>query len=265
MNSIKRLNKGLVAWRSRFDARFMIAIFSGLCNAGAHASAFEPDRDWFFATCKSLHNFKRTSASTAVPTSVARLNDQAIESINGFFDLWKVHGDGDQRKLAYILATARRESQGTWRPVREAPGCGTDETCREKAIGKLLSSRALASGRPVAENYAKPAWNGQRYYGRGYIQLTFPVNYKRADDKLVTGTKLFDKPDSVMEERIAQTILVRAMMEGWYGAKRPLSYWLNAQSEDWLNARNNVNPGSPNKAVTAESAKEINGCLRPAR
>ncbi|WP_162244424.1 glycoside hydrolase family 19 protein [Burkholderia sp. Leaf177] len=114
---------------------------------------------------------------------------------------------------------------------------------------------------PTPDNYAKPASNGKRYYGRGFIQLTFPGNYKRADERLGTGTSLYDNPDSVMEENTAQTILVRAMMEGWYGAKKPLSQWLNASSEDWLNARNNVNPHSPNKSITAESAKEINGCL----
>jgi hypothetical protein len=206
---------------------------------------FKPDRDHFFAKCTDL-----------------RLRRAQIGAVNGLMDRWEQHGDGDKRKLAFILATARRESSGTWMPVREAPRCGSDEGCRERAIGRMLQVRAERRGRTPRANYALPTRNGQRYYGRGYIQLTFEGNYLRAGEKLGLGDRLRRSPDEVMQPELAQSILVRAMMEGWYGDGRPLSHWLNDAREDWINARNNVNPGSPNKPLVAASARYINSCLR---
>jgi Chitinase class I len=230
-------------------------------SAEARDPIFEPDRDWFFSHC-SLHNYERTSEITAIRKQATVFTPEIKTSINGIFDVWSKYGDGDKQKLAYILATARRESSGTWQPVREAPKCRSDEACRERVIGDLLAKRAKAKNKPVSENYARPAPNGNRYYGRGYIQLTFENNYCRADRLLKSGTQLHANPDEALEQRVAQTILVRGMLEGWYGSRKPLSYWINSESVDWINARNNVNPKSPNKSITAESAKEIYKCLR---
>jgi hypothetical protein len=52
------------------------------------------------------------------------------------------------------------------------------------------------------------------------------------------------------------------MLEGWYGSKRPLSHYINDVTVDWINARNNVNPNSPNKPVTAAYAMDLNDCLQ---
>ncbi|KQR76956.1 hypothetical protein ASG35_11770 [Burkholderia sp. Leaf177] len=129
---------------------FLLASASCLhvAHANANAGTFEPDREWFFKKCKTIHNFKKISDKEAIRISASRLDNNAIKSINGLFDVWRSYGDNDKRKLAYILATARRESDGTWQPIREAPGCRTDEICRERAIGALLHDRAAAKGKP---------------------------------------------------------------------------------------------------------------------
>jgi hypothetical protein len=236
----------------------MIAALS--CGTSATA-AFRPDRAALLEQCV-MHDFRQVSKTLAVPARATRLTADQRAAIASILDVWAERGDNDKRKLAYILATARRESQGSWRPIREAPGCGTDERCRERAISRLLASRAKL-GKAPRPNYAKPAANGQRYYGRGFIQLTHEGSYLRAGEKLGMGSNLHDHPDRVMESPIAQTILVRAMMEGWYGNKKPLSFYFNDLQNDWLNARNSVNPGSPHKPIMAASAREINACLKP--
>jgi hypothetical protein len=249
------------ALRTPFREFPMIAIVCvGMVSTAVRAQTFEPDRDSFFKTCR-LHSFRQTSATTAARAAPSPFNDASVASINGIFDKWKMYGDDDQRKLAFILATAKRESQGTWEPVREVPSCGSDEGCRERAIGKLLADRGAKNQKPVRPNYAAIEKNGQRYYGRGYIQITLPENYRRAGKLMGVGDDLYNQPDKVMEEDTAQTLLVKGMMEGWFGVKKPLSRWFNAERSDWIHARDNVNPGSPHKPITAESAKEINECL----
>ena len=230
----------------------------------ASAKSFIPDRAYFFEQCSTMTNFVMAGPDKAARQGTTRIADNMRTAIARLFDTWEREGDTDKRRLAFILATARRESMSTWRPVREAPQCGEDETCRERVIGTLLAARAARNHTAVPVNYALPAPNGRRYYGRGYIQLTFQSNYERADRLLGTGTELRDDPDKVMELATAEVLLVRGMLLGWFGNHEPLSSYLGDGREDWIGARKNVNPGSPNKPITAESAKEILGCLRSA-
>jgi hypothetical protein len=160
------------------------------------SSTFRPDPDYFFDKCASIAKYNSDckkpedcKAAGKVPLSVAQK-----KVISYFFKEWILYGDWDSRKLGYILGTVFRESEGTFCPVREAPRCCLNEDCREKEIG-----------RP----YSKKASNGQRYYGRGYIQLTGSQRYKNIGTDLGVGLELYDHPDTVMQPDIAAEIAVR--------------------------------------------------------
>lgn len=223
---------------------------------------FKADRTWFFDKCAVLQNYEMNKEGTAaIKKGKTSLSEPMRAGLNHLFDSWERFGDADKNRLAFILGTARRESMGTFEPVREAPRCGSDETCREQAIGKLLANRAAKASKPVRANYALPDANGQRYYGRGFVQLTLRENYQKTGSKL--GFDLVSAPDKVLDPDIAGEILIRSILEGWYGSRKPLSTYINRQKVDWINARNNVNPGSPNKPVTAAYAQDFVACLRP--
>jgi hypothetical protein len=248
--------------KPRRCACLALAALMAHCPATS-AAGYVPDRKYFFDHCSKITNYAMAGEDRAVPRGTGQLTNDMRVAIGGLFDTWEAEGDTDPKRLAFILATARRESMGTWQPVREAPKCKEDEACRERVIGRLLADRAAKYNRALRPNYAQPALNGRRYYGRGYIQLTFESNYKHADRRLGNGTTLHDNPDRAMELATAQLILVRGMLAGWFGSHKPLSYYLDNNREDWIHARDNVNPGSDNKAITAESAKEILACIRP--
>lgn len=227
----------------------------------AVAAAFTPDREFLFQRCAVLNNYDM-AGTQVVPRGRTRLTDSMKQGLNELIDVWEKHGDIDPRRLAFVLATARRESQSTFDPIREAPKCGEDEQCRERAIGRMLAERAERKGVKPRANYAAADAAGRRYYGRGFIQLTFERNYEWAGGKL--GIDLVNDPNEALEPKIAAEILVRAMLEGWYGSNQPLAHYIDGSKADWINARNNVNPGSPNKPVTAAYAKDLNRCLRRA-
>ena len=232
-----------------------------LAAANGSAATFVPDREMFFQRCAVLANYEMDQAQTAaVPHGRTKLSPSMKEGINRLFDVWAKHEDDDGRRLAFILATARRESMGTFLPIREAPKCGTDEGCRERAIGELLARRAARDRKPVKANYALPHANGSRYYGRGYIQLTHHDGYARASRQV--DRDLVKNPDLALDPAVAGEILVRGMLQGWFGSKKPLSAYISGDQADWINARNNVNPGSPNKPVTAAYAKDFWTCLQ---
>jgi hypothetical protein len=225
---------------------------------------FKPDRAYFYETCGSITNFfqKEKNGPAFVAARKTAITPEMRENIESFFDYWEKVGDSDKRKLAYILATAYRESQESFKPIREAENhCKLDEVCREKSIEKVLKDKT-PEGKHVPHNYALPEPNGKRYYGRGYVQLTFGTNYKRVGKKLGMGDRLYENPDDVLQPEIAVKILMNGMIEGGYFGKTRLSDYFDGLREEWECARRIVNPGSSNKAITADLGKEFRNCLR---
>lgn len=116
------------------------------------------------------------------------------------------------RQLAYILATAAWETAHTMKPVKEA--YRRSEDWRKKNLRYFP------------------------WYGRGFVQLTWEANYKRAQEEL--GVDLTTNPDAALNAAVAARILVRGMLRGWFTGKR-LADYINDQKCDYRNARRIVN------------------------
>lgn len=101
-------------------------------------------------------------------------------------------------QLAYMLATAWWETAKTMQPVREAFYIAPGD------FGK-------------AEAWRKKNLHYYPFYGRGFVQLTWKDNYKKATAKL--GHDFVNDPDAVMELRYAVPIMFDGMKEGWFTGK----------------------------------------------
>lgn len=234
-----------------------IAALSG----AAQAQGFKADRERFFSKCARLSTYEQAPSGGVVPGRSFVANSSQLQGMRQLLDAWERLGDESPERLAFVLATARRESADRFQSIREAPGCGTNESCRELAIERMLAKRAKANGVAPRPNYALPAKNGQRYYGRGFSQITGEGNYRFAGGKL--GLNLLDEPDLALRQDIAETLLIRGMLEGWFGNRRPLSKSIGATAQDFESARATINPNSPNKSVTAAYARDFLYCLQP--
>lgn len=124
-------------------------------------------------------------------------------------------------EAAYILGTAAWETNYTFEPVREAYYLGSK-----------------------AEAYRKKL-RYYPWYGRGFVQLTWEENYKKAGKRI--GVDLTTNPDKAMDPYIAAEILVVGMKEGWFTGK-DLDDYIDSvdesDKEDFLefyNARRIVN------------------------
>jgi hypothetical protein len=137
-----------------------------------------------------------------------------------------------RNQLAYILATAYHETAHTMKPVEEA--FWLSDTWRK---------------------------NNLKYYpwhGRGYVQLTWDYNYKRAEDKL--GIPFTKDPKLVMVPENAAKIIVLGMIEGWFTGKK-LSDYITLQKSDFVNARRIIN-GVDKKDLIAGIAKDYDADLK---
>ena len=142
--------------------------------------------------------------------------------------------DLDEQKLAYIMATSEWETAHSHEPVVEAFW--------------------------LSESWRR---NNLRYYpwhGRGFVQLTWEDNYKRAQDELGLGTLLTDDPDKAMEPTIAAQIIVRGMAQGWYTGKK-LSDYIGGGQADYVEARRIVN-GTDKAKEIADIAEEYETLIR---
>lgn len=154
--------------------------------------------------------------------SLAQSQVDGMEAILAAFEqdynLW------DLRWLAYALATTFHETSQEMQPIEE--------------YGK-------GGGQP----YGKPdPTTGQAYYGRGYVQLTWDSNYRRADEEL--GLKDDDScywnADNQLRGDIAAPTMFLGMSEGWFrsnsgGQPQTLGQYFNDTRDDPYGAREIIN------------------------
>jgi putative chitinase len=155
---------------------------------------------------------KLAKAFADLLTSVFGLNAEQQNSVREIVRAFEQYGDGDQRKLAYILAVAWHES-------------------RLKPIPEIRAKQGTE------------VWNIQQkywpsgYYGRGYVQLTWQDNYRKMSD--VIGVDLVRNPDAALIPRNAARIMVIGIMKGMFTGRK-LADYINNQGADYYNARRTV-------------------------
>lgn len=121
-------------------------------------------------------------------------------------------------QIAYILATAEHESDAF-------------STLEEYSSGSQYEGRAdLGNTQPG---------DGQRFVGRGYVQLTGRRNYTKYAE--LTGIDLIRYPSVLMNwPALSVFVIVDGMVRGVYTTRR-LDEFVNTGKQDFFNARLIVN------------------------
>lgn len=153
---------------------------------------------------------------------------------------------------AYALATAYHETAHTMQPIKEYGGNAYfnrrygpegDNPARARKMGNRLPG------------------DGARYCGRGYVQLTWFVNYLKAE--LALGIPLVANPDKAMEPDIASDIMVFGMEQGWFTGKAMHHYLPSrgaATRNQFKNARKIIN-GTDKDIIIADYALRFQEAL----
>lgn len=177
-----------------------------------------------------------------------RLTQKQVNALEAFLAAVEKYGAKlSLRELAYIFATTHHETAKTFLPLEEF-------------------------GKGKGKKYGR-AINGKRYYGRGYVQLTWDYNYLKATQELIkqfpaivadveakTG-KTFDlveHPELAMDVDVAAAVLIAGSVQGWFTGKK-LSDYINANKADYINARRVINGLDKAKLIAdqAQKYKEI--------
>jgi putative chitinase len=143
------------------------------------------------------------------------------DQVVGIETLLKAMKDWPVPWVAYALATADIETAHTFQPVREAYW--------------------------LSEDWRKKNLRYYPHYGRGYVQLTWPANYAKADAELNLGGALVADLDKAMDPYIAADVMVRGMEEGWFTGKKLADYL----PSDYVNARRIINGTDKARQIAA--------------
>lgn len=134
---------------------------------------------------------------------VGTLNESQVAGTEVILDAWAERGDGNDRHLAYLLATSWHETAHTMQPIHERGAKAYfDKYEPDTKIGKALGNTARG--------------DGYRYRGRGYVQLTGRTNYRKFG--------IEDQPDKALDPEIAANILVIGCLKGWFTGKALADY-----------------------------------------
>ncbi|WP_370868990.1 hypothetical protein [Ectorhizobium quercum] len=172
-----------------------------------------------------------------------RLRAGQVEGMAAILDRFEeTMPEGDDRWLAYMLATAFHETAETMQPVRE-----TLAASDARAIAILDDAFARGRLKSVKTPYWRPDKDGRSWLGRGFVQLTHRRNYEAMSR--ATGIDLVAAPERAMEMAVAVTILFRGMIDGSFTGRR-LADAFSPAKEDWTGARRIIN-GTDRAALIA--------------
>jgi len=153
------------------------------------------------------------------------LAQEQVDGQEAILTRWETDPPSDDlRHLAYCLSTQLHETASTCQPIEE--------------YGK---GAGMSYGKPDPETK-------QVYYGRGYVQLTWRDNYKRATREL--GLEGDDDLEwhagRALDPIIAAEVMFIGMMEGWFrtgkdGTPETLGKYFNADRDDAFSARDIIN------------------------
>ena len=152
--------------------------------------------------------------------SLYQFTQSGLELVDKIFEDERIESIED---AAYILATVRHETAGSYKPISE--------------YGK-------GKGKPYG---LIDSITGQIYYGRGYVQLTWKENYEKFQSlfhKDISNWRfkfdLINNPDQVMNIELAYEIMIIGMTKGLFTGKK-LSDYINDEKVDYFNARKIIN------------------------
>ena len=193
----------------------------------------------------------RAKFFTAFRTQFDDLNKSQVQGYDAIFDYWDKSNLTDNRWLAYALATAFHETGGDLQPVREG-FCSSDQ-------GSINAVTDIFNREIISENYALPEANGQSYFGRGLVQITWGYNYKNLGQAIGIGDDLYDRPSLALNMDIAVKILFTGMVDGLYTSHSLRKYFFEDRT-DWVNARKIIN-GLDKADLIADHGQKFLRCL----
>jgi hypothetical protein len=182
--------------------------------------------------------------------SLRKLLNEMKKQYYNYFD------DFNEKFVSYMLATIRIESYAYrqrlfFKPISE-------DISYDKAEVDYGSGPTASDRRRAILNHNTNIGDGYKYRGRGLVQLTWKINYKKF--KSITGIDIVTSPELCLEVSTAVSIMMKGMRDGGFRPEHTLELYLGEGKRDYFNARliiNGYRHGIPDKADEFEDYAEL--------
>jgi hypothetical protein len=156
-----------------------------------------------------MNKIDREKTFSNIRKEFGALKQAQVDGFNVVFDEYEKRELSDIRYLCYIAATIYHETAKTMQPIEE--------------YGK-------GKGKP---------YEG-KYYGRGYVQLTWLENYRKATLKNLKGWNFVLHPELALQVEPSIWICFEGMINGWFTGKK-LSDYFNSEANGFVRSRKIIN------------------------
>ncbi len=158
-----------------------------------------------------ISHWSRMNPETMLKLTALQFGNPALAVSDGLRFLFKkIVADPkvmDLRWGAYMLATAKAET-GKFLPIEEYESLWKKSTGKGQYAEELSVTDAAGTTRKL------------RYYGRGYVQLTWQKNYRSMGEALGLGETLVHAPERALEPEIAYNVASLGMREGRFASDK---------------------------------------------
>lgn len=181
-----------------------------------------------------------------------RLSQSQVDGLNVILEAWAKENIADTRILAYLLATAYHETARRMQPIDEFDGGDS------RYFFRMYDKDGERPGVAAQLGNTEPG-DGERFHGRGYVQVTGRRNYKRMGE--LVGADLIGNPDLAKDPGIAALILFEGALRrqsghgDFTGAALEDFFKLAPNVADWRNARKVINGLDRADEIASEALK----------
>lgn len=179
-----------------------------------------------------------------------RLTSKEVSDLDMFLDFV----DGSigllqMNQWAYVFATVFHETFHTFAPIKELGGAAY-----------FTRMYDITGNRPTLakKNGNIYKGDGAKYFGRGYVQITWRSNYTTYSK--VLGIDLVNNPDLALVPKYAFKILIDGFINGRFTGKK-ISDYINKDKTDYIGARRCIN-GTDKAALIKSYAQIFENILR---
>lgn len=170
------------------------------------------------------------------------LKQSQVNGLSSILDVWeKSYATWDDRWLAYALGTTHLETGAAMQPIHEKGGFNYFEANYGPNGHNPARAKKMGNTHPG---------DGDKFHGRGYVQLTWQVNYKAMSThlslKFGLPIDLVNNPDLALQPDYAAEIMFHGMNVGTFTGKKFSDYFTkNANGaptkDNWVGARAIIN------------------------
>jgi hypothetical protein len=159
-------------------------------------------------------------------------------------------------KLAYILATIRLESYQYHK--QEFFGITEEDISYDQSEIDYGCGKTARRKKDAMLNGCLFDGDGYKYRGRGFVQITWKINYKKFNN--IKEINFVNEPEKMLDFDIQIAVTIEGMEQGLFSEGNTLSEYISDTKKDYLGARAIINSNDKDWIIDFY-AKEIEKCL----